>query len=195
MNFRSLRNQMVHYGVYKSPPPVHISQIFSVHSFLPYLLKIRFNIIVPSGPESSNWSLLFNFFNQNSFHTHFSSTICVCVCVYVCVCVCVCVRARARATCPAHLIFLDFIILPIPGEEHKYEDALQPYHFLQSIAISPLLSANILNTLFSKTLNSWNCLRVKSKVPHTKATDTVIILCLLIPMFIHGIWNVVMYSN
>jgi hypothetical protein len=44
----------------KSPPPVPVlSQIIPVHILTPYFLKLNFNIIFPSTPRYSEWSLCF----------------------------------------------------------------------------------------------------------------------------------------
>jgi hypothetical protein len=51
---------------HKSPPLVPVlSQIHQVQIFPPYFTKIHFNIIFPSMPMSSEWSLPFTLTDQN----------------------------------------------------------------------------------------------------------------------------------
>jgi hypothetical protein len=53
--------------VYKCPPLVPIlNEMNTVHTFPPYFPKINSNIILPSTPRSSEWSLLFRISCRNS---------------------------------------------------------------------------------------------------------------------------------
>jgi hypothetical protein len=65
-NLLSLWNPKVHYRANKSPPldPI-LSQPKPVCPIDPYLLKVRFNVILPPTPRFSQWSLLFGPPNLN----------------------------------------------------------------------------------------------------------------------------------
>ena len=149
----------------KWPPPVPIfSQLDPVYKHTSHLLKIHFNIILPSTPSSPKWSLSLSFPHK--------------ILVYVS-------PIPIRATCPAHLILLDFTTRTIFGEQYRsFSSSL--YNFLHSPVTSSLLASNIfLNTLFSNTLNLRSSLDVSDQVAHPyKTTGRIIVFYFLIFKFL-----------
>ena len=62
-------NSKVHYHTRKFPPPFPVlSQLDPVHTATSHILKVHLNIIIPSTPGSSKWSLSLRFPHQNPVH-------------------------------------------------------------------------------------------------------------------------------
>jgi hypothetical protein len=74
---RLLWNPKFYYCVHSIPPLVlTVSQMHPVHTFPPYFPKIQSNIILPSTPRPSEWSLLFRLTNKNCVWISLLSHVC-----------------------------------------------------------------------------------------------------------------------
>ena len=132
---RILWNMNINYRINKCPLPFPmLSQLDPVHIPTSYFLKIHLNIIIPSMPGFSKWSLSLRFPHQKPVYAS---------------------PLPVRATCPALLIFLDFITRIILGEAYKsFSSSL--CSFLQSPVISSL--PNNYGSIYSDTsANEWPC--------------------------------------
>ena len=135
-----------------------------VHTPTSHFLNIHLNIIHPSSPASSQWSLSLRFPHQNPVHASPFPPI--------------------RATCPTHRILLDFITRTILCEEYRSLSS-SLCSFLHSPFSSSLLGPNILNTLFSDTFSLRSSINVRDQVSHQyKTTGKIIVLYILIFKFL-----------
>ena len=129
------------------PEPDHSSPCPPSH-----FLKIHLNIILPSMPGSSRWSLSLRFPHQNPVYTSPLPHMCYML---------------------RHLILLNLITQKIFGEEYRSLSS-SLCSFLHS-----LLDPNILlSILFSNTLSLHSFLSVNDQVSHPYKTRGKLILCI-----------------
>ena len=164
-----LCNPRVHYLIYKCPSTVPIlSQLDSIHTPTSHFLEIRQNIILPSTPGSSKWSICLRFSHKNPIY--FSPLL-----------------SPIRTTCPAYLIILDFITRTILGKEYRSLSS-SLCSFLHSPVTSSHLGPNtLLSTLFSNSLNLHSSHNFSDQVSHPyKTTGRIMVLYILIFKFLNS---------
>jgi hypothetical protein len=146
---RMVWNLKVHYRIHKSTIPVPIlSQIKTVYS-LPYrFLNVHFNIILPSDPSSSKWTL-------SGFPTKALYAL---------------LLSPDTRYMPAYLIILDLITRMIFGEQYRsWSSSL--WSFLHYPVTSSILGSNILlRTPFSNTLILRSSPNMSDHVSHPYKT-------------------------
>ena len=122
-----------------------------------HFFKIYFNIILPSTPGSSRWTLSSGF-PIKILYAPLLSPIC--------------------GTCPAHLILLDLINSVIFAEEYRsFSSSLCSY--LHSPVTSSLLDQSILlSTLFSNSRSVHSSNNVSDQVSHPYKTTAKLLFCI-----------------
>ena len=133
-----------------------------------HFLKIHFNIILPSMPGSSKWSLSHRFTHKNPVYTSLPHT------CYI----------------PCPFILLNLIPRIKFGEEYRSLSS-SLCTFLHSPITLFLLGPNILlNTIFSNTLSLRSSLNMSDQVSHPyKTTGKIIVLCILTLYFWIANWK------
>jgi hypothetical protein len=140
--------------VFTSPSLVPIlNQINPFHTTQFSLSKIHFNIIHSPTSWSSYWSL-------SGFPTNI---------LYACL-------FPVNATCPAHLVFLDLIVLIILGKDYKLRSS-SLCSFLKPAVISVFGPNFLFSTLFINTLRLCFSFNVGDQVSHPyRTTGKIIVL-------------------
>jgi hypothetical protein len=104
------RKPDVHYRVNNSPPFVPIlRQMSPVHVTLYGFLKIHFNIILPSLPRSSKWSLSFLFSHQSPLFIYLLAYTCYMPCQYRRSFICYIPKTKSGCLCPRKILIFKFL--------------------------------------------------------------------------------------
>ena len=118
-----LWNLKVHYCIYMNPPHLSIlKQTIPVYApphppTQQILLKIYFNILLPSMPGFSKWSLSLNFPHQNPYVPYPLPHMCY-IAIFLCCYIAVLLYCYID-TCPVCLISLNFITQAIFGADYR----------------------------------------------------------------------------
>ena len=162
-------NPKIHYRIQKCLPPV-LSWASSIQSITPHPTSWRPILILSSHPCLGLSSGLFPpGFPTETLYTPLPTPL--------------------RTAFPIHLIYLDFIIRTILGEEYRTLSS-SLCSFLHSPVNLCVLSPNILNTLFSNTLSLRSSLNVSDQVSHPyKTTGKIVVLYILICIYVYIIYS------
>ena len=162
-----LWNQKVHYRVFTKACHLSLFWARSIQYMPPIpRLKIHLNIILPTMPGSSTWSLSLRFPHQTLYAS---------------------LLFPIRAACPAHPILLDLVTWIIFGEEYRsLSSSFCSFHH------SPVTSSSsgpniLLTTPFSNTLALRSSPNVSGQVSHQyKTIGKIVVMYVIIFIFLDG---------
>ena len=159
---RILWNLKVYCRIRKCPPPVPIlSHLDQVRARTSHFLKIHLNIILPPTTGSSKWPLSLRCPQQNPVYTS---------------------RLSHSATCPAHLIFLDFITRTIFREAYTslsssicsflHSPVTSSLFFLIGLPQQAEVAQGVPGRLRPRIFLTFGTTRVAGRQPYAPATLT-----------------------